>query len=608
MFRLLENLVDPFMDRGQPFSGANAIRYIRTQLAPFRVVIALSVAATIASVCLELALFAYAARLVDTLVAQPPETLWAERGGEFLLVGLGVLVLRPLIGFAKEGIDDIAFRPNAVGLFRWRAHHQVMRQPVSWFRTEPSGRLGSRVREVGVSAAGATYSFLHTILTVLIYIAGSVILVASVDLLLAIPVALWAVLYIGHMAYTVPRFRDKHEAFNGALSRLTALLVDTYSNIETIRVYANPDRDDPEFLAAFRAARRTFFDVQRFEVITNVGMLTLGTILLVGLVGYGIVLWQMGLVPVGFVAAALALSLRINAMAEWMLDGVASFFGYLGATKDSLKSIGQPLAMEDRTDPAFHTTTPAIELDAVTHRHGRSSGGLANLSLVIQPGEKLGIVGPSGGGKSTLVGALLRQFDPEAGRILLDGRDIRFMPHKDLLRNMAVVAQEPALLNRSIRDNIAYGRDAAPQDEVERVSRQVGAHDFIIALQDDEGRQGYDAHTGERGLQLSGGQRQRIAIARALLKDAPVVLLDEATSALDAESEAKVLDALHSSMEGRTVIAVAHRLSTLSRMDRILVIDQGAVIESGSHEELLERGGLYSRLWTHQVQTMQDVS
>lgn len=589
-------------------SGDSAIRFIRAQLAPFRAVIALSVAATVASVCLELALIAYAARLVDTLVTQPRETLWADRGGEFLLVGLGVLVLRPLIAFAKEGIDDIAFRPNAVGLFRWRAHHQVMRQPVSWFRTEPSGRLGSRVREVGVSAAGATYSFLHTILTVLIYIAGSVALVASVDPLLAIPVALWAVLYICHMAYTVPRFRDKHEAFNGALSRLTALLVDSYSNIETIRVYANPERNDPEFLAAFRSARRTFFDVQRFEVITNVGMLTLGTILLVGLVGHGIVLWQMGLVPVGFVAAALALSLRINAMAEWMLDGVASFFGYLGATKDSLKSIGQPLAMADRIGPPFHASMPAIELDVVTHRHRRSSGGLDNLSLVVQPGEKLGIVGPSGGGKSTLIGAPLRHFDPEGGRIMLGGRDIRSIPRKDLLRNMALVAQEPALLNRSIRYNIAIGRDAVSQDDVERVSRLIGAHDFITTLQDSEGRQGYDAHTGERGLQLSGGQRQRIAIARALLKDAPIVLLDEATSALDAESEAKVLDALHNAMAGRTVISVTHRLSTLARMDRMLVIDRGRLAEIGSHEELLARGGLYSRLWAHQAQTMQDVS
>ncbi|MCR4267711.1 ABC transporter ATP-binding protein [Nitratireductor sp. ZSWI3] len=602
MFRYLENMVDPFVP-GQPERPAATVRaFLLQNLRPFRGIIALSVLASIASVVIELALLVYVGNLVDSLMNTPRETLWADRGTEFVLIAVGLLVLRPLVALVKEGLDDIAFRPNAVSLFRWRAHRYLLRQPVIWFRHQASGLLGSRVREVGVSAAGAVYCVLHIIVDVAIYFVGSILLLTSVDLRLALPVVLWAVLYVGHMAYTVPRFRDNYERFNEALANLTRLFVDSYANIETIKLFADPDSEDRESEKAFRAARRAFLDLQKFEVITNVGMLALGTVLLVGLIGYSVVLWQAGEVPLGFIAAALALSLRVNGMAERLLDAIATLFGWVGATRDSLKSISQPLALrEPEAATPFEFKGGAIRLDDVVHRYGRDHGGLDRLSLEVRAGEKLGIVGPSGAGKSTLLGALMRHFDIEDGRITIDGADIGEIRQRDLLSRISLVAQEPALLDRTVAANIAFGRENASGAEIEAAARQARAHVFILQLRDAQGRTGYDAQVGERGVQLSGGQRQRIALARALLKNAPILLLDEATSALDSESEAAILDTLYPMMEGRTVIAIAHRLSTLSRMDRIAVLDAGRVVEIGTHGDLLAQNGLYSRLWRHQT-------
>lgn len=602
MFRLLENMIDPFVVE-EPERPAPTVRaYLLQNLRPFRGIIALSLLASIASVAMELALLVYVGNLVDSLMNASRETLWTDRGPEFLIVSIGLLVLRPAIALLKEGADDIAFRPNAVALFRWRANRYLLRQPVSWFRRQSSGLLGARVREIGVSAAGALYCIVHTIADVLIYLFATILFLTSIDLRLALPVLMWAILYIAHMSYTVPRFRDSYERFNEALANLTRMFVDNYSNIETIKIFGKTGEEDRESRRAFRNTRRTFMDLQRFEVLTNVGMLALGTVLLVGLIGYALVLWQAGDVPLGFIAAALALALRVNAMAERLLDSIAALFGWIGATRDSLKSVSQPLALRPPMRvPPLAFKEGAIRFERIVHRYGLEDGGLDHLSLEIREGEKLGIVGPSGAGKTSLLAALMRHFDVEAGRVTLDGTDIAEIRQNELLSHISLVSQDNALLDRTIAENISIGCKYASRTDIEAVARQARAHDFISLLRDDQGRTGYDARVGERGVQLSGGQRQRIAIARALLKNAPILLLDEATSALDSESEAAVLDSLYPMMDGRTVIAVAHRLSTLGRMDRIAVLANGRVVEIGKHEELLTENGLYARLWHHQT-------
>lgn len=601
MFRFFEDLADPFQPYIHQKPSSDVWTFLREHLRPLRHVMALSVLFTLFSVAIELGLIGYTGRLLNLLSQTPQNRFWEELGPQLAVIAIGLLILRPLVAFIRESLDDLAFRPNAVSLIRWRSHRHLLRQPVGWFRNEPSGRLGSRVREVGISAAGAAYSVLHTLIYVVAYLLGSVWLMGSADPRLALPLLFWLLLYLAHMAYVVPRFRDNHERFNAALTNLSSLFVDTYSNIETIKLFADQDLEDVESKQAFRAARSKFLRVQRFEVLTNVGMIALGTMLLVSLVGYSVVLWQSGDAPIGIVAASLALALRVNGMAEWMLDSLTNLFRWIGATRDALQSIAQPLLIEDAPDAGtLELRGGAIRFQGVSHHYGRECGGLEALSLDIRAGEKIGLVGPSGGGKSTLINLLMRHFDPEKGQILIDGQDIRTVKQESLRRHIAVVSQDPSLLNRSVADNIAYGRDHLSRAAIKNAARRAHADAFIKGLRDPEGKTGYEASVGERGVQLSGGQRQRIALARALLKDAQILILDEATSALDSESEAAILDTLYPMMGGRTVVAIAHRLSTISHMDRIAVLDQGHIIESGTHDQLLARQGHYTRLWARQ--------
>jgi ATP-binding cassette, subfamily B, multidrug efflux pump len=442
---------------------------------------------------------------------------------------------------------------------------------------------------------------IHTLAYVSIYVVGAVGLMASIDVRLSLPLLIWAAAYLGFMAYIVPRVEKKSSQVQDAYSRLTGMLVDSYANIDILKLFANAEAEDEEARNRFKAMRDGFVRMQTLEVMINSTMLFLGSALIVGLVGYGLVLWQSGEAPIGLVAAALALSFRITGMAEWMLDAVSAFFGYLGFLRETLKTVAQPLAIEDAPDATvLRVTGGAIGFRAVTHRYGKDDGGLDGVTLDIAPGEKVGLVGRSGAGKSTLVNLLLRFFEAEDGVIEIDGQPIKAVTQESLRRHIAMVGQDASLLHRSVRDNIAYGRPDVTQAEIDAAARKAQADGFIASLADQDGRVGYDAHVGERGVKLSGGQRQRIALARAILKDAPILVLDEATSALDSEVEAAIQDTLYGVMEGKTVIAIAHRLSTIARRDRIVVLDKGRVVESGPHAELLEAGGIYARLWAHQ--------
>jgi ATP-binding cassette subfamily B multidrug efflux pump len=420
---------------------------------------------------------------------------------------------------------------------------------------------------------------------------------AATDPRLLAPLAVWLGCYAALMWYVIPRYRRASARQQDANSALTGLLVDSYANVDTLALLADPAAEERTSRRVFATARHAHLGVQRLEVTMNAGMTALSGILLVGLVGYGIVLWRSGAAPLGLVAAAIALSFRITSLAEWLLDAVSSLFGAVGALRRALATIAQPLDVADRPDAAVLAVTGgAITFTQVSHHYGRGAGGLDRLSLRIGPGERVGLVGRSGAGKSTLVNLLLRFYEPESGTVEIDGQDIAGVSQESLRRRIAMVTQEATLLHRSVRENIGSGDPAA----IEAAARVAAADGFIATLRDAEGRCGYEARVGERGVRLSGGQRQRIALARALHRDTPILILDEATSALDSEVEAVIQDSLERVMAGRTVVAIAHRLATIARMDRIVVLDAGRVVAEGTHQELLDQGGLYAALWARQ--------
>jgi ATP-binding cassette, subfamily B, multidrug efflux pump len=593
--------VDPFRPEDGPFHSRGLWPFIVHQFRLLRGAVAVSLAFALISAALEVWLIGYAGRLVDTLAATSPADLWSAHGGELIAVAALVLVLRPLVRFVHEGLDDLVIRPKGETMVGWRAHRHVLGQSVGWFGNEPAGHVATQVRQAASAATGAVYAVVHTLSYVATYVAASLWLMASIDLRLVLPLLVWVALYLMLMAYIVPRYRRASERYQRAQAELTGMLVDSYANIDTIKLFSDAPEEDRESRGRFAAQLDAFLGVQRAEVTINTGMSVLASVLLVGLVGYAVLLWQSGAAPVGMVAVALALSFQITGMAEWLLDAVSGLFGNIGLLRESLRTVAQPLDIEDSPHARpLAISGGAIRLVDVSHHYGKGDGGLDRVSLSIAAGEKVALVGPSGAGKSTLVNLLLRFHELESGRIEIDGEDIRAVTQQSLRRSFAMVTQTAALLHRSVRDNIAYGRPDVSEAEIEAAAQKAAADAFIPMLQDQDGRRGYDAYVGERGVKLSGGQRQRIALARAILKDAPILILDEATSALDSEVEAAIQETLGTIMEGRTVIAIAHRLSTIARMDRIVVLDSGRIVEGGTHQQLLAVNGLYARLWNRQ--------
>ncbi|MGZ2255725.1 ABC transporter ATP-binding protein [Roseobacter sp. A03A-229] len=601
MFRFFERLVDPYCAYTETNNPPQTLWPFMLQYAqPFKKVFWLAGIMSIVVAAIEIWLIFYMGRVVD-LLEDDPQTMWDQYGTELILVALFILIMRPLLQAIDVALLNNAILPNFATMIRWRAHKQVLRQSVGWFENDFAGRVANRIMQTPPAAGEVVFQVFDAISFSLAYLLGAAILLSSSDPRLLIPLLGWFVLYGLLLRWTIKRVGPASKAASNARSVVTGRVVDAYTNIHSVKMFAHHEKELDYAKEAIEETRRTFQVEMRIFTIMDVMLVLLNGLLIIGVVGWAIVLWMQGVASVGVVAAATALTLRLNAMTGWIMWALTTFFQELGVVSEGMETIAQPITLTDNAGAKpLRLTDGTIEIKDLSHHYGRGSGGLDGINLTIRRGEKIGLVGRSGAGKSTLVKLLLRFYDPERGQILIDGQDVTQVQQDSLRLAIGMVQQDSSLLHRSVRDNILYGRADATEEDVFAAARQAQAHEFILDLQDPEGRQGYDAQVGERGVKLSGGQRQRITLARVILKDAPILLLDEATSALDSEVEAAIQDTLYGMMEGKTVIAIAHRLSTIAQMDRILVLDRGMIVEDGSHDALLARGGLYAEFWARQ--------
>ena len=602
MFRFFENLVDPYIaypDNNTP--PRQLWPFLRDLSRPFRSVFWVTGILSVIIAGVEVWLIAYMGRVVDMLTGRAPSEVWALYGVELLLVALFILTVRPALHIAQVALLNNTIVPNYGTLFRWRAHKHVLRQSVGWFENDFAGRVANRIMQAPPAAGEVVFQLFDAITFAIAYLIGAMILLGDADVRLLIPMMAWLLPYLVLLRWTVLKIGPASEAASNARSAVTGRVVDSYTNIHAVKMFAHHDSELAYGKEVIEEARLKFFAEQRLYTIMDLSLMVLNGVLIVGVVGWAIWLWFGGTATVGVVAAATAMALRLNAMSGWIMWAVSNFFRSLGVVAEGMQTIAQPITLIDRPGAVpLVRGAGQIELRALTHHYGKDSGGLDHIDLVVRPGEKVGLVGRSGAGKSTLVKLLLRFYDADGGQVLIDGQGIAGVTQGSLRQMIGMVQQDTALLHRSVRDNILYGRPDATEAEMVAAARKAEAHEFVLGLEDTEGHKGYDAKVGERGVKLSGGQRQRIALARVILKDAPILLLDEATSALDSEVEAAIQSTLYGMMEGKTVIAIAHRLSTIARMDRIVVMDQGRIVEDGSHDDLLARGGLYSRFWARQ--------
>ncbi|MGA4322127.1 ABC transporter ATP-binding protein [Ectopseudomonas hydrolytica] len=603
LFRRFESLIDVFKPSPDVAPPEGMLRFYGHYLKQvWPLMLAVLIVGFVAAV-IEVALFSFLGQLIDMAQASTDAgSFFAEHQSELLWMVLVALVIRPLVFGLHNLLTHQAVNPGLTNLIRWQNHRYVLKQSLSFFQNDFAGRVAQRVMQTGPSLRDSAMQVIDALWHVVVYAGSALYLFAAADLRLVIPLALWIVGYSAALWYFVPRIKARSAAASSARSKVMGRVVDGYSNIATLKLFAHSQEEEgyareamQELLDKFRLQSRTITALDFLITCLN-------GVLIVGTGALAMWLWSQSLITTGAIAMSLGLVIRINNMAEWIMWVVNGIFENVGTVQDGMQTIVQPRQVLDRADARpIQVREGGVRFEDIHFHYGKRGGVIAGLSLDIRPGEKIGLVGPSGAGKSTLVNLLLRLYDLESGRVLIDGQDIAEVTQESLRANIGVVTQDTSLLHRSIRDNLRYGKPDASEEQLWEAVRKARADNFIPTLDDSQGGRGMDAQVGERGVKLSGGQRQRIAIARVLLKDAPILVLDEATSALDSEVEAAIQESLDSLMEGKTVIAIAHRLSTIARMDRLVVIDQGRIVETGSHAELVERGGLYARLWQHQT-------
>jgi ATP-binding cassette subfamily B multidrug efflux pump len=601
LFGWFERLLEPTrpLPHVPPVSGLSAFYWHFARQARGLIVAMFALGCVVA--LLDSAIPVFIGQVITLLSTKTPATLLHDAWPQLAGIAAVILIARPIAWTAQALVTNQAMVPGLSNLVRWQNHWHVVRQSWTFFQNDFAGRIANRVMQTGPSIRDSIVQITNAALYIVVYGGSAIVLLAHRDLRLSFPVILWFAGYAMLLRLFVPQMRERSRATSEMRSMLSGRVVDAYTNILTVKLFARP-RDEDAFVSdgvdehtiSYRAQ-------QRLITLFGIGLVLLNALMVVGTSAIAIGLWVAGRIEVGAVAMTLPLTLQIANMSGWIAQSVTNLFDNVGTVQDGMKSIAVERTMPDRANAVpLQVGRGEVRLDAVHFGYGTRRGVLHGIDLRLSPGERIGLVGRSGAGKSTLVNLLLRFYEVERGRILIDAQDIAGVTQESLRAQIAMVTQDTSLLHRSIADNIRYGRPEATDADVRAAAQRAHAIEFIEGLEDWQGRCSFDAHVGERGVKLSGGQRQRIALARVILKNAPILILDEATSALDSEAEAAIQEQLDDLMRGRTVLAIAHRLSTIARMDRLVVLDQGTIVEEGRHAELLATGGHYAALWERQ--------
>ncbi|MBB1355183.1 ABC transporter ATP-binding protein [Pseudoalteromonas sp. SR45-5] len=608
MYRLFEKMTKAFPEDQPTQPPSTLFAFCRHYTKGMELsLLLMSISAAMLAI-LEVSLFSYMGQLVDWLTAYTPETLFIEQKSELIKMAVMLLLVLPIVVFFHSAILHQALLGNYPMSIRWLAHRYLLRQSVSFYQNEFAGRIATKVLQTSLAVRETVTKLLDVLMYIVVYFGSMVFLVAEADWRLMIPLLVWLVLYICVQLYFVPRLKKIASSQADARSEMTGRIVDSYTNISTIKLFSYTQREEQYAKQSMDVFLQPVYKQMRLVTSLNFVIQSLNYLLVFSVAAVSLYLWSLSVISAGAIAVAVSLALRLNGMAQWIMWEISSLFENIGTVADGMKTLSNPIEVADKPNAdTLKVSQGAIEFNNVHFNYGKAaketnrSPVMNGLNLNIKPGEKIGLVGRSGAGKSTLVNLLLRFYDTDSGTIKIDGQNITDVSQESLRRYIAMVTQDTSLLHRSVKDNILYGRPDATHDEMINATKQAKALEFINDLVDSKGNKGFDAQVGERGVTLSGGQRQRIAIARVLLKNAPILILDEATSALDSEVEAAIQASLDDLMTGKTVIAIAHRLSTIAQMDRLIVLDDGGVVEQGTHEQLIAKGGIYAALWTHQT-------
>lgn len=601
MFGFFERLIEPFPAQKPQRPPSGIYEFCRHYTRGMEPWLLLMAGLTAITAIAEAMLFAILGQVVDWLASSDPATFIQESWLQLVAMGFFVLLFIPLTTAFQSLVVHQTLMGNFPMSVRWNAHRYLLDQSYGFFQNEFSGRIATKVMQTALAVRETVMTLLNVLLFVVIYMITAIVLVASADIRLCLPIVIWLGFYILVQRYFVPKMKNIAMLQADARSLMTGRIVDSYTNIITLKLFSHSGRESDYVKEGMSEFLNTVHPQMRLVTKLNVVLWSLNMLLIFSTAALGIYLWVNGSITPGAIAIVISLAIRLTGMSHWIMWEISSLFENIGTVQDGINTLSLPNAITDNNGAKdLQVSEGDIKFDDVSFSYNDDAQVFNRLNLHIPGNEKVGIVGRSGAGKSSLVSLMLRFYDIKSGAVSIDQQNIRDVRQESLRANIAMVTQDTSLLHRSVRENIMFGRPQASEEQMVAAAKQAQAHEFILSLRDNKGRRGYDAHVGERGVTLSGGQRQRIAIARVLLKDAPILILDEATSALDSEVEASIQQSLNELMHGKTVIAIAHRLSTIAAMDRLIVFDEGKIVEQGTHQQLIAKNGIYTKLWNHQ--------